>query len=139
MPRRRPSRRGIAATEAAICIPIVVLLTFATLEISSAIFLKETLTVAAYEGARVGVKKGATADDVRTKVSSVLQARGITAIRPSDLWVNVSPSDLSTTRALDPVSVQVDLPMASYVPFIDRFFVRTRMRGTAVMAREFDN
>ena len=44
----RRGRRGVAAAELAVCLPIVVLMVIATIEACSALFLKQSLTVAAY-------------------------------------------------------------------------------------------
>ncbi len=43
-------RRGVAATEFAVCLPIIVLLVLGTIEACSLIFLKQTLAIA--EGAQ---------------------------------------------------------------------------------------
>ena len=48
-----PSRRG--GGELAVCLPVVVLLVIATIEACSAMFLKQSLTVAAYEGVRTAL------------------------------------------------------------------------------------
>ena len=54
--RRR--QRGMAAVEFAVCLPVLVLLVFGAIEASSFIFLKQALTVAAYEGVRETVRIG---------------------------------------------------------------------------------
>src|SRR5262245_11435218 len=66
--RRRARRgiRGVAAAELAVCLPIVVLLVLATIEACSALFLKQSLTVAAYEGVRTAIEEGATSANVQT-------------------------------------------------------------------------
>ena len=70
-------RQGAAAVEAALCIPLVFLLMILTLAICSDIYLKETLTVAAFEGARAGVRRRATAEFSVAQAENILASRGI--------------------------------------------------------------
>ena len=53
-------RQGVAAVEAALCLPVVLILMLGTLEICSGIFLRESLNIASFEGARAGVRRQAT-------------------------------------------------------------------------------
>ncbi len=54
---RRP-RDGVAATELAVCMPVIVLVVLATIESCAMIFLQQSLSIAAYEGARVALAPG---------------------------------------------------------------------------------
>ncbi len=131
--RKRRSRRGTAAAECAFCIPLILLLTFSTLEICSAIFVKETLTVAAYEGARVGVKRKATRLNAYNQVVAVLEARGVV-----NYEVNITPSDFSTLDQLDLITINVQAPGAGNSFFIGQFLNGRWMSSTVRMVREFD-
>jgi len=51
----RGSRRAVAASELAVCLPILVLLVLAMIESCTMIFLKQSLTVSAYEGIRKAI------------------------------------------------------------------------------------
>jgi Flp pilus assembly protein TadG len=53
--RTRKSRQAAATVELAICLPVVLTIAFGTIDICSVLFLKESLTIAAYEGARAGM------------------------------------------------------------------------------------
>ena len=132
--RKCSNRRGTAAAECAFCIPLLLLLTFATLEICSAIFVKETLTVACYEGARVGVKRNATADNVRLTCEDVLDARGVV-----DYTITVTPDEFEPLDALDPIRVNVSIPTARNSFFVGQFFAGKEISSTVVMVREFDD
>ena len=58
---RKPNQRdGVATTECAIAIPIILLFTLVTIDICTIIYLKESVTIAAYEGSRVGIQRGGT-------------------------------------------------------------------------------
>ena len=70
-------RRGAAALEFAVSLPMLLLLTFGIIETCDAIFLKQSLILAAQEGARVAVVPGATATNVRFQTEIILRARGV--------------------------------------------------------------
>ncbi len=126
-------RRGAAVVEAAVCAGIIITLTFATLEICSSIYLRESVTVAAYEAARVGVKRKATRADSMEQANDILNARGI-----KGGTVNVSPGDFSTLKALDPITVTVKAPINENGFFLGKFFTGKKMQGRLSMYREFD-
>ena len=131
--RRIGPRRGAAVVEAAVCGGIIVALTFATLEVCSSIYLKESLTVAAYEAARVGVKRKATYQDAIDQANNILDSRGIKSGK-----VNVNPSDFSALSALDPITVTVNAPINKNSFFLGKFFSGKKMQGRLSMYREFD-
>ena len=127
-------RRGTSAAECAFCIPVVLLLTFATLEICSAIFVKETATIACYEGARVGVKRRATADDAFDQCQSVLDARGVVGYE-----ITITPSNFAALDALDVITIQVSVPTTQNSFFIGQFLQGRDVSSSVTMVREFDD
>ena len=58
-----------------------------TIEVSGSIFLKQTLTSAAHEGALTGMRLNSTETGVLNKVNLILTARGVTGAT-----VTVTPS-----------------------------------------------
>ena len=70
--------------------------------------MKETLTVAAYEGARVGVQRKATASDVLRQCESVLEARNVD-------WdqIIITPNNFDDLEALDPIVIEITAPVES--------------------------
>src|SRR5829696_4259926 len=87
------TRRGVAAAELAVCLPIVVLLVIATIESCSALFLKQSLTASAYEGVRAAIKKGATTASVQTACNQILADRRITGTQ-----VTLTPTTISSLK-----------------------------------------
>jgi Flp pilus assembly protein TadG len=71
------NRIGAAVIELAICIPVMVLLVYGTIEMNSSIFLKQTLTSAAHEGALIAMKQNATEDQVIGHIEMVLDSRNV--------------------------------------------------------------
>ncbi len=68
-------RRGVAAVEFAVCLPVIVLLVFGSIEASSFIFLRQSLSAAAYEGIREAVRSGSTTAEVTDRAENILQSR----------------------------------------------------------------
>ena len=135
--RRRPhgrQRRGAAAVECAFCIPVIIILMFATLETCSGIFLKETLTVAAYEGVRVGVRRRATAAAVEARCQAILDARNV-----QNATITITPSNFDSLDALDPITVTVSAPTAGNSLFIFDFMADRTASAEVSMLREFDD
>ena len=91
-----PRRRGVATAELAVCLPVVVLLVIASIEACSMIFVKQSLAVAAYEGARTALVHGATAAQVQTTCAQILKDRRI-----NGATVSIKPADLSTAKPGD--------------------------------------
>lgn len=120
-------------TELVFCLPVVLLLAFGTMEICAALFLRETLAIAAYEGARVGVKRRATQQDAYNAASNILAARGITGA-----IVDVNPTNFGTLDALDPITITVRAPVLSNSPFFSDLTKHRTLSATVRMVREFD-
>lgn len=85
---QRPLRPGAAIIELAVCLPLLVMLTLATTEACAMIYLKQTLTVAAFEGARVGLLPGSTAENVEAQSELVLNDHKVAGFS-----VSMLPSD----------------------------------------------
>lgn len=70
---QRPPRAGAAIIELAVCLPLLVLITLATVEACAMIYLKQALTLAAFEGSRVGIVPGSQSINVEAQCQFVLQ------------------------------------------------------------------
>ena len=77
MRRARKSIRGVAAVELAICLPLLVVFTFASIELCSALYLRQSLTIAAYEGVRVACHPQGLEADATQSVNRILTERRI--------------------------------------------------------------
>jgi len=135
MRRRRSDgtqpNRGVAAAELAVCLPIIVLLVIASIEACSAIFLKQSLTVAAYEGIRTAIEEGGSVAKVQTACNQILTDRHIQGGQ-----ITVTPSDITSLHAGDFVNVTVTAPCApnSLVPAA--FYRGRTLSATASMMVE---
>ena len=129
-------RKGIAAVEAAFCVPVLVILMFGTLEICAGIYLRESITVAAFEGVRAGLGRGSDADDIRDAVNQVLADRNISLGDTGKIVIR--PNSFNNIKALEPVSVEISVPTRNNVLFAFSHLINRTVRGRAVMFREFD-
>jgi Flp pilus assembly protein TadG len=110
------NRKGAATVELAICLPIMVTVILGSIETTNAIFLKERLTSAAYEGARSASSPGQTVSGATTVATAVL-----TQFKISGGTVTITPTVGTATTAGTQVKVSVSAPFSSNAvmqPFI---------------------
>ena len=136
IPKRNENRRGIATVELAICLPILLLITAATIDLCSAIFLKESLTLAAYEGSRVGVERGGTNAIVTSRIENFLDERGISY---NDDSVVISNPGFETAGTLEHVTVTITVPCGGNMPLTGGIFVGRSLSASITMRKEFEN
>ncbi len=137
--RHTNNRRGAAAVEFALVAPILLLITFGTLEICSAIFLKEKVTIAASEGARIAVKKMSTQADVVDAIESYLQARGMDTDSLDSDAISISPAP-DALDALQPITIEIEVPIAGNTSLPASFYSYmggSSVSATVVMYKEF--
>jgi len=125
-------RRGATLVEFAFVVPILFLLVFGLMEFSRMAMVYHVITNAAREGSRRGIVPGATASDVTTAVNDALAAGQV-----SGAVVVVTPSDLSTLNAGDPltVSVTVNYSTVGWLP-VPKFLGSKILDTESVMLRE---
>jgi Flp pilus assembly protein TadG len=127
--QRARRRRGTTTVEFAICLPLVLLLFFGALEFSRINMLRHTIAQAAYEGARRGIVPGATADQVRTAATDVLDS-----ISATSYTIDVVPSTLAPETTQVTVSISLPLPENCWVPSV--FFSSSTVSKSFTMERE---
>lgn len=127
----RGERRGVAAAELAVCLPIVVLLVIATIEACSALFLKQSLTVAAYEGARTALQETATTASIEAACNQILADRKIKGAQ-----VTLKPANLSTLVPGNYIDITVTAPCASNSLVPATFYRGRSLSATASMMIE---
>lgn len=101
----RSKRKGVEAAELAIVAPIILLITFGTLETVEGILLNKKVEVAAHEGARVAIEQQSTSANVRDAVYRYMDSRGIHHDVSS---VSITPAP-ETAPMLTPVTVRVSV------------------------------
>lgn len=137
--RRRPShtsnrgsRRAVAASELAVCLPILVLLVLAMIESCTMIFLKQALTVAAYEGIRTSIEPNATTANVEAACNAVLTDR-----RVNDAKITITPTNFPALARGQYITVTVSAPAGKNSVIPGTFFSGRTLAGSATMMKEF--
>ena len=128
---RSTTRRGVAAAELAVCLPIVVLLVIATIESCSALFLKQSLTASAYEGVRAAIEKGATTASVQSACNQILTDRRIQGSK-----VQLTPAGFASLKPGDFIDVTVSAPCTPNSPVPTTFFRGRTLTAKASMMIE---
>ena len=138
--RNGRKRFGVAATELAIVIPFILLIIGSSIEICSAIFLKESLTVAAYEGGRVAVQRKGDAEKASARIRQVLEERGVDIEGFSNaILFEPQPEEADV---LQPISIRVRAKISknNLIPFSWlAYATENNIEAKIVMRKEFKN
>ena len=118
--QRRFIRRGSAVVEAAVVAPLMVTAMFGMMEAGYAFMIKQSVALAAREGARAGAMPGATIDEVRAAVESSMIGAHLSGYTTTSNLESLSSSDTDVT-------VTVSIP-----------FSRVSFTGTLLGGGSFD-
>lgn len=103
-------RRAVATVELAVCLPVIVLLLFGSMQACDMIYLRHSITTAAYEGSLEASRPDATTASVKARVDQVLGFRGV---KEGTAKLNSAGADISETPLGDPITVSVTAPVRS--------------------------
>ena len=118
--RVRAARRGVAATETAVLLPVVVMIAFAAIELANGFYLKQSLTLGAYEAASVLSASESKSSVAEEACGEILRARGV-----SSFAMSVSPNPQSKIDAGELITVKVAAPADAFAIGAN-FFLRSR-------------
>ncbi|MEM7782809.1 MAG: TadE family protein [Planctomycetota bacterium] len=124
-------RQGAAIVELAVCLPILILITVGTISSTSIIFLKQSLKIAAYEGARVAIVPGAESGSVVAEVQSILSQRSVTGA-----VIDVTPDVRSSSQGTT-ITVTIDAPASGNGFFIETFFSGRSFSESVSVMKEY--
>ncbi len=96
--RRLHARQGVAAVELAFVLPVLLVLVFGTIEICQRIFLRQSLVIAAYEGARLAARRNTTNTQVIDRCNTILDQRNVRGGS-----VTVTPSNILSISTVKPL------------------------------------
>lgn len=133
----RQERCGAAVVETALLLPALVLLAFGSIELSNMVFIKQSLSIAAYEGARTVSKPGSTAQQADTRIREVLTSRNMTSYTVEYTTAAGVPVTInsSTPRGTQlTVSVRSNNGGAAFGPM--RLFTGRTIRCQTTMVRQ---
>lgn len=128
---RRFPHRGTATVELAVCLPVIILLVFGSIEAASFIFLKQSLHVAAYEGIRVAIRSGATSANGESNAINILNSRNV-----RDFSISFPTGETSRIARGEPVIIEVTAPTQSNSPLAGQFVPNRLLTARVVMVKE---
>lgn len=102
---QKHKRAGTATVELAIALPLLTMLIFGGMEAANSIFLKQGMTVAAYETAKLATTVGFTAAEAEARGQAALVARGF-----GDASISINPPDAESQPPGTQVTVTVSAP-----------------------------
>ncbi|WP_197452433.1 TadE family protein [Rosistilla carotiformis] len=140
---RKSNRQGAAVVEMAICLPVLITLTVATIDVCSVMFLKESLSIAAYEGARVGIARGGTNELATARVKEILNERGIQYSNSDVVQIQRTNSPTSggfnSAETLEHCRVRVRVPASGNVLSPAKLFTSGNIESFVWMRKEYAN
>jgi Flp pilus assembly protein TadG len=127
--RKKSRREGTAMVEFAIVAPLLFLLFFAAFEFCRVAMVRHTADNAVYEGCRVGIIPGATADEAENEADRIMSSLGVT-----DAKIKVTPSKFNKETEEVSVRIEVPLDINSFVP--NQFVAGKKIIRELTMRRE---
>ncbi len=129
--KQKHRKKGAATIELAVCLPVIVLLVLGSLEACNVIFLKQMVTAAAYEAARVAASPEAGSNDAEQRAADVLESRGV-----AEFSYSSNPTDPSLVDSGDQIAVTVSAPASANSMVNFGSFSSTNVAATVVMQKQ---
>ncbi|WP_186776548.1 TadE/TadG family type IV pilus assembly protein [Rubripirellula reticaptiva] len=129
MNRTLRQRRGTTAIELALVIPVLFGLLFAAIDFARVQNIRDTASLAAYEGARQGILPGKSAATVREVAQENIDALGVL-----DAVITVTPSTI--TDQTPEITVSIDTPLSTNLYAYCSFFKNKTIHATCSLKRE---
>lgn len=123
------SRKGSLTVEIAICLPILLMILFASYEMAHANMLLHATESAAYEGARIGIIPGANQQKIEGSIKSILNSVGV-----HKFDIKVTPEVIKSDT--ESVKVEVIVPFRTNTSLPPFFVKDPRFRGQCELSRE---
>ena len=126
-------QKGAAVVELALTLPVLLMVTFGTLEVCNRMFLRQTAAVAAYEGARLAARRTVSQAQVEARCLSLLQGRRIVG---GQVVISPAGDALTSLPTGGQLTVRVTIPIARNTPVSYVLSTTGSISSTAVMLRE---
>ena len=130
-PAVRRFRRGVATLEFALCLPMLALLVFGSIEAASFIFLKQSLQVAAYEGIREAIRAGSQDTTSVNRSMAILNSRLI-----NNANVRFASGSAATATRGEQVVIEVSAPTRTNSPLAGQWIANRTLTARLVMLKE---
>ncbi len=126
-------RRGAAAVELAVMLPVFLIILFGTIETCTMIFLQQSLEIAAYEGTRVAIVPETKDSDIIDSANALLLARKV-----KSATITVSPTDFQNAPYGSFIRVSVSAPCNGNAVLPLAFYGSKTLTATVEMMKEFE-
>ena len=124
-------RSGTAVIELAVCLPVIILLVFGSIEAASFIFLKQSLSAAAYEAAREAIRNTSNNTNSEARATNVLDARNV-----RDYAITFPNGESATAIRGSEIVVLVTAPTQPNSPLAGQFVANRQLTARVVMVKE---
>jgi len=125
--REGRERRGAAVAELAVCLPLLTLIVFGSIQACNLIYLKHGVVTAAYEGTLELAKRSANSASITTRAQQVIDARGITSARirllPAGIDIAASPPGTPVTVEVT-ADVRPNMSLSGFFPLPSQVVAR---------------
>ena len=128
---RTVKRKGAATVELAVCLPVLALLVFGSIEAASFIFLKQSLQVAAYEGVREAIRSDTTDALAVGRASAILDSRVV-----RDANIRFPAGSVSSIARGQQVVIEVSAPTRTNSPLAGQWVANRTLTARVVMLKE---
>ena len=115
----------------AVVMPVLLIFTFGILEVTNAIYLQESLTICAYEGARVALLPDTDATTVRATCDKMLLARHV-----SGATVTITPNDFDSRVYGTEIEVAISAELADNLITPMIVLTNQTLLGNVIMMKE---
>ncbi len=129
---RRRKRSAVATVELAICLPVLSLIVFGSIQATNLIFLQHATTAAVYEGTLEMAKANASNTSVEARIQQVLNARQVV-----DSTITIKPTGTEISR-IPPgthVTLEVTADVRSNLSVFGFFAAPDHVTGRLVATR----
>jgi len=132
-PARNPrTRAAVVTVEMAIVLPVLLVLVVGIMECCNLIYIKQSLTISAYEGARAAIMKGMPLNNIDARCNQVLSDRKIT-----NATVLVSPNPPSNAAYGTYITVQVQASYGANSLIPGSLFPGATLQSSVKMMKEY--
>ena len=145
-PPKNSERRGVAAVEMALVLPLFLLLVFGIIEFGRAMMIASLVTNAAREGARMAVLDGSTNTDVTNGVRTFLQSAIGGALTSADISVTITitaatgnpnpANNLANASTRDLIDIRVQVPFNKVALIPGKYLQNKNLVGQSSMRHE---
>ena len=129
---QQSQRSAVVTVELAIVLPVLIILVLGIVESCNLFYIKQSLTISAYEGARAAITKGMAVSSISARCSQVLSDRRIASGA-----IQVTPDTPSSGAYGTYITVRVQAPYSANTLIPGWMFGGTTLQTSVRMMKEY--